>query len=723
MYCHKFFRVSKTIQAALTCGADIEHLRNLGRRYWLVLSCPVASLGGNLSAKVLDTDHDGRIQIPEVLDGVDWLKPRLSSFDVLFSAADGLVASDIRTDTDEGVVLRKLFDSLSQSEMLSVAALDNAIATFKADVANGDGVIPVSAVDAKFTPLAEAILAVTGGSDACDGTKGIAAANLEAFTTAREAYLKWCSEKPEINDALNGIAPADAVSCIEQLNDKVNAFFEACELLRYNPEAQATFTLPVTTDTLAEAPLTKLTSETTAISTTQGVNPVWAKALALLGKLLDEEAITPALWEKAKTIVAPYKTWAAAKPAGADIFAGMDEHLFSMASEPAVFSTIEALIAADSANAPLAAAFDDLKKLTALRTDFVSFLKNFVNIEMLYPPVAKPLFLTGTLYMDERACSLCFPIEKAAAAHAASAANSKCCLVYCTLTRPAANATRTILAVFTTGTVNNLTIGKRGIFFDLEGNAWEASVCHIVSNAISLTEAFFTPWQKVGKAISDTLHKFISSKNDATTAALTTQATTATTAVTDGSAPAAPAVNNGAMMASVATLGIALSFIASAAAGIAAAITQTPLWKTALIVLGFICVVSIPNVILTWLKLRSRDLAPILNASDWAINRTIGFTAGLGKFFTQRASYIGKRIICPPMRDRHTLRNTLLIVFVLIIALAAAWWYGCPTSPRNRVEAQPTEPVVTVKAAEVPETPAPAASTPLVAPTTPAEIK
>ena len=135
MYCHKFFRVSKTIQAALTCGADIEHLRNLGRRYWLVLSCPVASLGGNLAATMLDTDHDGRVQIPEVLDGVDWLKPRLSSFDVLFTVADGLVASDIRTDTDEGAVLRKLFDSLSQGEMLSMAALDSAIATFKASMA------------------------------------------------------------------------------------------------------------------------------------------------------------------------------------------------------------------------------------------------------------------------------------------------------------------------------------------------------------------------------------------------------------------------------------------------------------------------------------------------------------------------------------------------------------------------------------------------------------
>ncbi len=688
MYCHKFFRMARTMQAALTCGADVEHLKDLGRRYWLVLSCPVAAVGGNVAAPLLDTDHDGRVQIPEVLAAIEWLKPRLSSFDVLFTAAEGLVADDICADTAEGAVLRTLFDSLSGGKMLSSADLTTAIGAFQAGAANGDGVIPVSAVDTKFAPLAEALLAVTGGTVGCDGKNGIAAKDVEAFRAAREAYLKWTADKPEIGESLNGIAPADAVGCVERLTAKVEAFFAAGELLRYNPAAQETFALPTTPEALVEAPLAKLTPEATAIPVSQGVNPAWAKDLAMLGKLLDEESITPVLWEKAKALVAPYSAWATAKPQGADCFAGMDEHLFAMAGEPAVLKTITDAIDADSANAPLAAAFEDLKKLTALRTDLLPFLQNFVNVEALYPPKARPLFLTGSLYMDERACSLCFPIEKAAAAHAAAATASKCCLVYCTLTRLADKATRTILAVFTTGTVNNLTVGKRGLFFDLEGKTWEAVVCHVVPNVISLTEAFFTPWRKVGEAITGTLHKFISSKNDAATAALTTKATATTTAVTSGTATPAAAPNNSAMMASVATLGIALSFVASAVAGIASALTQTPLWKTALVVLGLICIVSVPNVILTWIKLRARDLAPILNASDWAINRTIGFTAGLGKFFTQRASYVGKRLICPPMKTAHPVRNTLLIVVIVAAALTAAWWFCCPTSPRNKVEPQ-----------------------------------
>ena len=683
MYRYGFFRMARTTQAALKCGADIEHLRELGRRYWLVLSRPVgAKVPQNEVASLLDTDQDGRIRIPEVLAAVDWLKPRLTSFDTLFVNADALAATEIRQDTSEGEVLYKLFTSLTSEGTLSADALTSAMATFKAGLTNGDGVIPVAAVNSKFTPVAEAILAITGGTTAGDDTQGIATANVDAFVAARDAYLAWKQSKPELGDTLNGVAPADAVQCVDALAPKMDAFFAACELLRYNPAAQASFTLPTTPEALADAPIARPTPDTEGLSVTQGLNPAWANEVTRLGQLLNEELITPALWQKAKTAVATYRAWATAKPVGADCFAGMDERVFEMAGDEAVLQTIRDAIAADAANAPLAAAFEDLKRLTILRVDFLRFLRNFVNIEELYPPVAKPLFLTGTLYMDERACSLCFPIDKAAAAHAAAAAASKCCLVYCTLSRPAEKATRTILAVFTSGSINNLTVGKNGIFFDLDGKDWEATICHVVPNAISLTEAFFAPWRKVGAAVAGTVHKFIAGKNDAATAAMTEHAT----AATSGTAPAA---NSGMMMASVATLGIALSFVASAVAGIAAAVTNTPIWKTALMVVGIICVVSVPSVILTWFKLRARDLAPILNASDWAINRTIGFTARLGAFFTQRASYLGKRRVCPPMQHRHCVRNLVLGLLAATAITVALWWFYCPTSPRNQVEPAP----------------------------------
>ena len=106
-------------------------------------------------------------------------------------------------------------------------------------------------------------------------------------------------------------------------------------------------------------------------------------------------------------------------------------------------------------------------------------------------------------------------------------------------------------------------------------------------------------------------------------------------------------------MASVATLGIALSFVASAVAAIASAITSAPLWKTGAVVLAIVLAVSIPSVILAWFRLRNRDLAPILNASGWAINLRIGLTARLGAFFTHQACYVGRRFVRRPKQPKE----------------------------------------------------------------------
>jgi len=44
-------------------------------------------------------------------------------------------------------------------------------------------------------------------------------------------------------------------------------------------------------------------------------------------------------------------------------------------------------------------------------------------------------------------------------------------------------------------------------------------------------------------------------------------------------------------------------------------------------------------VILTWFKLRRRDLCAILNACGWAINRPMKFSMGLAASFTRVARH------------------------------------------------------------------------------------
>ena len=689
-YRFTFSTIARTVQVRLLRGEDIAHLPELDRKYWLMLSCAVSAMGaeGEAVAKALDSDGDGRVRVPEVLAAIEWLRPRLRSFDVLFRETPGLELDDIRSDTEEGKALIALFKRLCSEKTLESGAIDKAFSEFRASSANGDGVIAPADAGDQNVEVGKAILAVTGGVPATDGTPGISADVLDAFVEKLRAYRDWQDALPK--EALPGAEnPVALAQQVLALKAKVEDFFRACQLLRYNPALAEKMTAPDATADFAHAPLALPSAQAKGVPFEQGVNPTDAKQMACLATFarnLDPsaECLTETLWGRVLGAVEPWTSWLGKKPAEADYFSALDAEALKAAQAQETIQAFRDAIAADLAQAPLAGAFDDLCRLLTLRGGLLRFLRNFVNVEALYPPHAHAWFQTGTLYMDGRACTLCFPIEQAPATHATAALPSKCCLAYCTLTRKGESGSRTICAVFTAGSAASLATGRNGIFFDLAGKDWEATLVHLTPNPMSLVEAFFSPWRKIGEAFAGAIRKFVSGKNTTATSAMVSKAEGVTTLQAPSATPQ-PA-GGGMAMASVATLGIALSFVATAVTGILAALTNTPVWKTALAVLAIILAVSIPSMILTWFRLRARDLAPILNASGWAVNRRIGLTASLGRFFTQRALYIGKKFVPAPVRSPvcKVVRGIILLIILAILAIAG-WWFFSPCSPRNKV--------------------------------------
>jgi hypothetical protein len=82
-----------------------------------------------------------------------------------------------------------------------------------------------------------------------------------------------------------------------------------------------------------------------------------------------------------------------------------------------------------------------------------------------------------------------------------------------------------------------------------------------------------------------------------------------------------------------------------------------PWWQVLLSLAAVVLVVSVPSMVLAWFKLRRRDLAAVLNASGWAINREMRFSMRLANGFTK----------CVKPKS-----NALIwLVVVLLIAVAA----------------------------------------------------
>jgi hypothetical protein len=222
-------------------------------------------------------------------------------------------------------------------------------------------------------------------------------------------------------------------------------------------------------------------------------------------------------------------------------------------------------------------------------------------------------------------------------------------------------------------------VGRNGIFYDRDGNDWEAVIIKVVDSPICLKEAFWSPWIKISTMIGDQFRKLLTSKQEAMLSAAARQIDATATTVAVGAKPAAPPKLEGAALASsVAAIGIAVGLLGSAVGGLISVASGLPLWKSLAGVLAIFLAVSGPSVVLAYFKLRARDLAPVLNASGWAVNSRIRMTMRLGRAFTREACI-------PPGSDlelgdayaeSHRGRNWAWVLLVVALVLFVYWRMG-----------------------------------------------
>ena len=122
--------------------------------------------------------------------------------------------------------------------------------------------------------------------------------------------------------------------------------------------------------------------------------------------------------------------------------------------------------------------------------------------------------------------------------------------------------------------------------------------------------------------------------------------------------------------------------VGAAAASLMAAVKGMGPWQAVAAVVAIILVVSLPSVILTWFKLRRRDLGAILNAGGWAINRQMRFSMKLARTFTKCA------------RTSEWWLYAMLLAILLGLAGYTVWTFRC-----RRAAAQECAPAPQTQAA------------------------
>jgi hypothetical protein len=189
-----------------------------------------------------------------------------------------------------------------------------------------------------------------------------------------------------------------------------------------------------------------------------------------------------------------------------------------------------------------------------------------------------------------------------------------------------------IVAAFTDGSSDNLMVGRNGVFYDRQGRDWDATITRIVDNPISLRQAFWAPYKKFVRLIEQQVAKRAAAAEAASSAKLESAAATAATL--DKAKPAEPKKID---VGTVAALGVAVGSIGTALSILATGLMKIEYWQIPLVFVGLMLLISGPSVIMAWLKLRQRNLGPILDANGWAINARARLNVPFGAALTRVA--------------------------------------------------------------------------------------
>ncbi len=698
-----FFRAGGVDQVRLDTGADLLALDGLDPKNWLALACPTQGLEFDARAlRLFDMDGDGRVKMGDLMVLVRFLRPLLKDPAVLVPGKDAVPLSALNDATPEGrgmlEAARAALQSLGKGAATELSTEDAAAAltAFQKGRFNGDGIIPPEAAEDDGEDLKAAltdIVTAMGGEVGADGRPGVGTATLDAFFAEAEAFLAWQAEgeAPAVRPLAD--ATAEAFALHGALVAKVDDFFTRCRTAAFDPRAATAFSLEerhfaalaegqLSPDAkeLASFPLAKVGPDA-VLPLKAGVNPAFADAVARFAEVVAgpiagaRDALDHAQWLKIKAELAPHAAWVG-KARGTKVQA-LGRARVQALLDAGVRARVEALIAQDRAFEPAAKEMTQLERLAISVRYLHDFCNNFVNFRDFYRQQRKAMFQMGTLYLDRRSCELCLEVTNVAA-HVGMASMARAYLVYCDLTRKVSGAKKTIVAAMTAGDSDNLMVGRNGLFVDRRGDEWDATVVRIVDNPISVRQAFWAPYKKVIRFVEEQVARRAAEKETAANDTLTTTATGVLAAADTPPPPPSVAEKTPRKfdVGVVAALGVAVGGLTAALGALLTAFFGLGLWMP-LGFVGLLLAISGPSMLVAWLKLRQRNLGPLLDANGWAVNALARVNVPLGGALTQQARLPegAQRDLTDPFEERKKPWVPWLLGALLAIALVL-WALG-----------------------------------------------
>ena len=700
-YKWNFTTIGGVTRVCIDNGQAIAHLDELDQKLWTVLSCPVDGvILDKKTLSILDTNADGRIHVNEMVAAAKWLTKIINDPDLLLKQDDFIPLSAFNEDDVEGKQLKasaiQILKNLGlEKDSISINDTADSIAIFSKTQFNGDGVITdFSTDDAELKAVIADCISATGGTMDRSGDNGITADQLEQFYAALEQYKAWKDAAGEAEFPYGDNTEAALQACLA-VKEKIADYFMRCKLAAFNSETTAKLDatadriaaisdkdLSLCNDEIALYPLARVTAAG-ELPVSEGLNPAWQSAMANLKALVldvdypNAQFITETEWNSILSKFAAYTAWKSSKAGDIVEKLGYDRvaELLNSNKKEALL----AVVAEDKALEGEANSIDAVDKLLHLYRDYYSLLCNFVTFSEFYKPKSKALFLAGNLFIDQRCCELCVKIPDMAKS-AASSGLSGMYILYCDCVAKHSAAKMTIAAIITDGDINDLRVGKNAIFYDRDGKDWDATVVKIVDNPISIRQAFFSPYRKMAEAVENTINKFAAEKDAKIMKDATTKISAAPATAAAGTAPAEvkPPFDIAKFAGIFAAIGMAVGALGTALASIFDKFIDLSVWQVLVVILVIMLIISGPSMLMAKMKLRKRDLSPLLNANGWAMNAKVKVNVKFGATLTKLAKIPAMNVKSDPFADKEMAawKKWTITIFIALVAVFAILFFN-----------------------------------------------
>jgi hypothetical protein len=653
-------RYGGSLQVSIPSFEVLVEAIRIPETQWLATACPVEGL--NCDPRFLafvDTDKNGRIRVTEVRAAVEHAAKLLKSYRGADAASDVL---ELDALSDEGVKLREvagiLLETLKVEDRTRIS-LEQVRASEKALLAagqNGDGIVAPVFLPVPLRPLAEKLMASFPEVKNRSGQAGVDLPMLQRFREERTALLAHLAGRAAV--LVWGERSVEQAQRIQELRPLLDTYFLQCRLVAAQPEAVTSLKLEAGRvqgalgDTQA---LSRVVSELPVAPPEPGGALRWSRlyrgqafekleafrrdvAVPLTG---DMATLADTAWRelsaKAEAILAwqaridasPLRTWVDALSDVTD----------------AELDALEAACRADLALKDKLDAVDELERLILYQRWLLTFANNFISMPDLYQTKRRALVEKGTLILEGRRYRLSVLVTNHAA-HFALTSQGTTCTLYVQVMAKEGGEHYEVAVPATRGRSRELAVGKRGVFYDMEGREFDAVVTQVVRQPVSLWESMTMPFERIGQFISSKIEGMAAAGEKTLDAQLETGYARAPGLVppaVPAPAPAAPAPGApaapqpaGGPGGLIAAVGITFAAVGSSLAFIMNQVKSLTLFDVITAVIIIVTAVMVPSGLLGWLKLRRRNLALLLEGSGWALNDRLGLTRDLGALITRR---------------------------------------------------------------------------------------